>query len=486
MVFLKDILNHDTGEPAKSTQPPTDTSKQQRSTSFPSPNFSTSSSYGGSVGNSDSDDDGTKCRLTAPSSSQGETLQSGTPSSMEEEQFYCKWDECGRMFNQPEFLYHHLCQDHVGRKSQRNLQLACKWKDCNVKTEKRDHITSHLRVHVPLKPFDCSKCGKKFKRPQDLKKHLKVHVESHVVVKKKRGPKLGSRRVQKRSKNETDSARGSFCSTSSSISSPSPPADRQYPLQQTTLPRVTFQQLISSELSSYEPVYTKQLGSKLQTVLPALRGEETLPRTPSAATQNAAGFFTTLSKNMSVSPCNQTSTASYPFPPPLPPAFQSGYKRQTYPEICHLPPIGSPPNGAHDRISVATLPSLNSVPVLNPRHNSFERLPHFNTPGQNISSNQKSNGSEDPEESLVEQLGDMHMEEPLVNQDMLSALEMVNIIRDYLICSLLEQEYEEGREEEEEEKDGEEKDSSNDEIKYTKGLINVASHGLSRYPHVVI
>ncbi len=44
---------------------------------------------------------------------------------------------------------------------------------------KRDHITSHIRVHVPLKPHKCDFCGKAFKRPQDLKKHVKVRIENH-------------------------------------------------------------------------------------------------------------------------------------------------------------------------------------------------------------------------------------------------------------------------------------------------------------------
>lgn len=42
---------------------------------------------------------------------------------------------------------------------------------------KRDHITSHIRVHVPLKPHKCDFCQKAFKRPQDLKKHVKTHAE---------------------------------------------------------------------------------------------------------------------------------------------------------------------------------------------------------------------------------------------------------------------------------------------------------------------
>lgn len=44
-----------------------------------------------------------------------------------------------------------------------------------MKTAKRDHLTSHLRVHVPLRPHKCSLCKKAFKRTQDLKKHARTH-----------------------------------------------------------------------------------------------------------------------------------------------------------------------------------------------------------------------------------------------------------------------------------------------------------------------
>lgn len=62
----------------------------------------------------------------------------------------------------------------MGRKSTNNLNLTCQWGQCRTTTVKRDHITSHIRVHVPLKPHKCEFCGKSFKRPQDLKKHVKV------------------------------------------------------------------------------------------------------------------------------------------------------------------------------------------------------------------------------------------------------------------------------------------------------------------------
>src|SRR5436305_990115 len=72
------------------------------------------------------------------------------------------------------FSKEHICEKHVGRKSTNNLNLTCGWSQCRTTTVKRDHITSHIRVHVPLKPHKCDFCGKAFKRPQDLKKHVKV------------------------------------------------------------------------------------------------------------------------------------------------------------------------------------------------------------------------------------------------------------------------------------------------------------------------
>ncbi|KAJ3303017.1 hypothetical protein HDU76_005426 [Blyttiomyces sp. JEL0837] len=37
-------------------------------------------------------------------------------------------------------------------------------------------LTSHLRIHIPLKPHLCEICSRAFKRPQDLKKHEKLHM----------------------------------------------------------------------------------------------------------------------------------------------------------------------------------------------------------------------------------------------------------------------------------------------------------------------
>lgn len=82
-----------------------------------------------------------------------------------------------------------MCERHVGRKSTNNLNLTCGWSNCRTTTVKRDHITSHIRVHVPLKPHKCDFCGKAFKRPQDLKKHVKTHADDSVLM---RSPEPGA------------------------------------------------------------------------------------------------------------------------------------------------------------------------------------------------------------------------------------------------------------------------------------------------------
>ncbi|PWY64616.1 pH-response transcription factor pacC/RIM101 [Aspergillus eucalypticola CBS 122712] len=106
------------------------------------------------------------------------------------EELSCLWQGCSEKCPSPEALYEHVCERHVGRKSTNNLNLTCQWGSCRTTTVKRDHITSHIRVHVPLKPHKCDFCGKAFKRPQDLKKHVKTHADDSVLV---RSPEPGAR-----------------------------------------------------------------------------------------------------------------------------------------------------------------------------------------------------------------------------------------------------------------------------------------------------
>ncbi|OBA27979.1 hypothetical protein HANVADRAFT_13860, partial [Hanseniaspora valbyensis NRRL Y-1626] len=73
-------------------------------------------------------------------------------------------------------LYTHVCKDHIGRKHPPTHEYHCLWGTCkHPMTYKRDHLISHIMVHVPMKNFSCEICKKKFKRSHDLKKHSKIH-----------------------------------------------------------------------------------------------------------------------------------------------------------------------------------------------------------------------------------------------------------------------------------------------------------------------
>ncbi|ORY41315.1 hypothetical protein BCR33DRAFT_680951 [Rhizoclosmatium globosum] len=94
--------------------------------------------------------------------------------------FPCRWTSCDLHFDELDALYDHLSESHVGRKISNTLTLTCGWGECRASYNKRDHLTSHLRSHVPLKPHLCPVCSRGFKRPQDLKKHEKLHEPGHV------------------------------------------------------------------------------------------------------------------------------------------------------------------------------------------------------------------------------------------------------------------------------------------------------------------
>lgn len=90
----------------------------------------------------------------------------------------CKWEDCMIVFLNSELLYRHVCDSHAIKHKTKDQEYTCKWGACkSLSTKKREHLISHLMVHIPMKKFKCVTCSKKFKRSHDLKKHIKIHLK---------------------------------------------------------------------------------------------------------------------------------------------------------------------------------------------------------------------------------------------------------------------------------------------------------------------
>lgn len=456
---------------------------------------------------------------SSPLSAAGQRSSSSSSSSDDDtvQMHPCKWKDCSLEFTSAEILYHHLCQDHVGRKSQKNLQLNCQWDQCHTKTVKRDHITSHLRVHVPLKPFSCSTCSKKFKRPQDLKKHLKVHNEELSLLKKKRGPKPYNK-VGKMASGDS--------------------VNRNYAHQKFTLPSISLEKFIHDEVKTQPPVYSQQLAEKMAFVplmrsnsintvnnnsnqnsntsnspsSPALSPASSVAVSPSSLPQHnpagyhvqppstvghgtdlryAVGFFNNLSMDMSRNYSNK-----------LPhPAFVGGTPvsaPQSYPVIPKLPSISSTLNVGPP---APMLPVFNRFDTYHSLASSTSSAFHPHSYSNSYSLQQKSSLHEASSVSAKQvdalqdslkslDLSDKKKEEDAAandDEDDLFALtySTVNLLKDYLLCELMEEldEFSELKQDSQSLDDFinlEQEASSLDGKAYSDKL------SLSRYPQVVV
>ncbi|KAI9335496.1 hypothetical protein BDR26DRAFT_785843, partial [Obelidium mucronatum] len=54
-------------------------------------------------------------------------------------------------------------------------RYPCQIPGCDKVFQRRYHMVSHLATHTAFKPFSCSEkgCTSSFRRPQDLKRHLR-------------------------------------------------------------------------------------------------------------------------------------------------------------------------------------------------------------------------------------------------------------------------------------------------------------------------
>ncbi|KAH7112421.1 hypothetical protein EDB81DRAFT_862745 [Dactylonectria macrodidyma] len=127
----------------------------------------------------------------APGAASHRSQSNVAPSITSDDNLTCRWNACNQTSTTAELLYVHICESHVGRKSNNSLNLTCQWNSCRSTMVKRDHMISHIRVHVPLRPHRCEFCDKSFKRSQDLKKHVKTHGDDSVLVRPSQEPQGG-------------------------------------------------------------------------------------------------------------------------------------------------------------------------------------------------------------------------------------------------------------------------------------------------------
>lgn len=454
----------------------------------------------------------------SPTSSQFERksedeISNSIPTDEEVLNLVCKWGNCDKIYHQPELLYHHLCQDHVGRKSQRNLHLNCNWENCQTKTEKRDHITSHIRVHIPFKPFGCSSCRKNFKRPQDLKKHLKIHLDSGNLLKRKRGPKVGSKKVNKNSIRTKDIISNDFKEPlEEKLNANQNERSLSLGMTATNLPNIKngFQRFVTNDIQRYEPVYTHQLGSKLQSVLthssstisnkapPQMSSRTTstvsspssiIDGLPVHVTTNAAMFFSDLSQNMSSTyptfqnrsiPTFHPRLDKYPQIPPLkgssvPTILESSNRmvnnrHPTLPSMAEMSTMtaryDSSRNSSWGQVNYNYPVITSNLPNNSSESRSVTGIPHslpnslttnqlyatgstLNMVENRYSTAQKNNGKSSDEIYNSE----------VSEEEFENTLESVNIIRDYLMCTLLEDEYNDDDDDDDDEDDDDDSDN---------------------------
>eukprot|EP00835_Amoeboradix_gromovi_P001364 NODE_60_length_25605_cov_0.732377.p13 type:complete len:106 gc:universal NODE_60_length_25605_cov_0.732377:16893-16576(-) len=78
----------------------------------------------------------------------------------------CKWKDCiYRAQSLIELLEH-------SQKHESEAPFECKWSGCGRICHKRARLIAHLLTHIPVRNFQCNVCQKKYKRDQELRRHI--------------------------------------------------------------------------------------------------------------------------------------------------------------------------------------------------------------------------------------------------------------------------------------------------------------------------